>query len=90
MSEQQNKPQGIPGSSLSGASVESPSAAAEGVGRQSGQQREHGHMSREDQLRDHDQGGSSGTDRVSGHPDTSPDSVQHGVNGGTGQDGQPA
>ncbi len=97
MSEQQSKPQvqpseqnasdqqqGIPGSSLSGASVESSSAATEGVGRQSGQQREHGHMSREDQEQDKRTGG--GTDRLSGHPDTSEGSVQHGRNGGTGED----
>lgn len=95
MSEQQSKPQspqdqqnsagqqGIPGSSLSGASVES-SSSTEGVGRQSGQQREHGHMSRDDQ--EQDKGTSAGTDRLAGHPDTSASSVQHGRNGGTGED----
>ncbi len=102
MSEQQSKPQGgqspqntssqpqgIPGSSLSGASVESASAAGDEVGRQSGQQREHGHMSREDQEHDKGAGGagsSSGTDRLAGHPDTSESSVHQGRNGGTGED----
>ena len=72
----------LTGADLSGASVES--GSTEGVGRQSGQQREHGHMSREDQQRDQ-QGQGSGTDRVSGHPDTDADSVRQGTNGGTGQ-----
>ena len=89
MSDQQDKPQGeqqpraLTGADLSGASVES-QTSPDGVGRQSGQQREHGHMSREDQQRD--QGGQgSGTDRVSGHPDTDAESVRQGTNGGTGK-----
>ncbi len=56
-----------------------------GVGRQSGQQREHGHMSREDQQRDKAQP-ESGTDRLTGHPDASRESVQRGSTGGTGED----
>ena len=89
MSEQQDKPQGeqqpraLTGADLSGASVESQSSP-DGVGRQSGQQREHGHMSREDQERDQALS-SSGTDQVAGHPDTSSESVGQGANGGTGQ-----
>lgn len=80
--------EGLPGSALSGASVESPQAA-DGVGRQSGQQREHGHMSREDQERERSARG-QGTDRLGGHPDTSSESVRRGVNGGTGTDDNPA
>lgn len=75
--------QGLTGADLSGASVESGSGAE--VGRQSGQQREHGHMSREDQQRDRGGKDGSGTDRVSGHPDTNPESVRQGTNGGTGK-----
>ena len=59
-----------------------PEDPTDGVGRQSGQQREHGHMSREDQQRDTSGGG--GTDRLSGHPDASRESVQRGTPGGTG------
>lgn len=89
MSDQQDKPQGeqqpraLTGADLSGASVES-QTSPDGVGRQSGQQREHGHMSREDQERDNALA-SSGTDKLGGHPDTSSESVSHGENGGTGQ-----
>lgn len=79
--DQQRKP--LTGADLSGASVESPSTGE--VGRQSGQQREHGHMSREDQQRDQGGQGGSGTDRVSGHPDTDAESVRRGTNGGTGK-----
>lgn len=60
--------------------------ATAGVGRQSGQQREHGHESREDQLRDRQDGagGQSERERGTPHPDASPESVGGGRPGGTG------
>jgi hypothetical protein len=60
-------------------------SAAAGVGRQSGQQREHGHESREDQLRDQQQQGQrDAQDDSPSHPDASPASVVRGRPGGTG------
>lgn len=56
----------------------------EGVGRQSGQQREHGHMNREDQQRDAGHGAGNG-DALSGHPDASRESIERGRPGGTGE-----
>lgn len=53
-----------------------------GVGRQSGQQREHGHMNREDQQRDQGHGAGGG-DSLSGHRDASRESVGKGRPGGT-------
>ena len=88
--------QGLPGSALSAASIDK-SSSTSGVGRQSGQQREHGHMNAADQARDgagaahanDDKGSgrvSDGTDRVAGHRETDAESVSRGKNGGLGKD----
>lgn len=72
----------LSGADLYGASATS--KPSEEVGRQSGQQREHGHLDRTDQEQDGAATGSSGTDQVAGHPDTSAAAVRRGTNGGTG------